>query len=339
MDNSPGRSDRKPVRPDRKLGLKRLDWKFVLKLAVSLLLLGWLVAGMEWGSIWSTLAGIDPVWLLPAAGWIVAAVVVSVIKWKLILDVQGLRVGWLDLWRAYWIGLFFNNFLPSSIGGDAFRVLHVGRLTEDTAGVTASVVVERLLSSLAMAGLGLAASYFAVRGSGQVMLLFALLLAASLLLTGWLAWGWIPAALAGGQDKIRCFIRRFVSSGWWLRRHPKTLLWTLFWSLVFQVTYVAANYSLFQGLGLFQVGPGDAMFVIPAAGAIAMIPLSINGYGIREGAYVYLLAPLGVSSAPAFSSSVLFAFLVSLCSLWGGVLWLKSDNRKREVHDASFERS
>ncbi len=316
---------------------KSFDWKFGLRILISLLLLGWLIVAIDWRKIWSTIAGINPVWLLPAAGWIVFAVVVSVIKWQLILRAQKVRVGWPDLWRAYWIGLFFNNFLPSSIGGDVFRILYVGKLADDTAGVTASVVAERLLSALAMALLGLAASF---RASGHLLpvrLLFIMLLGISLLLTGWLAGGWMPAFIAARQGKIAGFIRRFISCGGWLRKHPAALLWTLLWSMAFQVAYVAANLALFQGLRLFQVGLWDAMFIIPATGALAMIPLSINGYGIRESAYMLLLAPLGVSAASAFSASVLFAFLVSLCSLWGGILWLVANIRKEGIINARYE--
>jgi uncharacterized protein (TIRG00374 family) len=316
---------------------KRFDWKVYLRTAISLLLLGWLIVSIDWSKIWSTLAGASPIWLAPAAAWIVAAVAVSVIKWRLILRAQGVKVGWLDLWRAYWIGLFFNNFLPSSIGGDVFRIIHIGRLTDDAAGVAASVIVERLLSALAMALLGLAASFWVFGALQQVRLLFMLLLAVSLLLTGWLAWGWIPAFVTVRQGKISCFIRRFISCGGWLKKHPQALFWTLFWSVVFQVAYAAANFSLFQGLRLFQVSLWDAMFVIPATGVLAMLPLSINGYGIREGAYVFLLAPFGVARAPAFSASVLFAFLVSLCSLWGGILWLGAGDRKGVEHDANLE--
>lgn len=316
--------------------LKRFDWKFSLRATFSLLLLGWLLVGMDWRHIWSTLVGINPVWLLPAAGWIVVAVAVSVIKWQLIVRAQGLRVGWPDLWRAYWIGLFFNNFLPSSIGGDAFRILHVGRLTGDTAGVTASVVGERLLSALAMSLLGLVASLYAAGAATQVRLLFVLLLTASLLLTCWLAWGWAPAWLIRKPGKLAAFIDRFRSCGKWMRTQPGPLLWTLFWSVMFQVAYIAANLSLFQGLRLWQVSLWDALFIIPATGALAMLPLGINGYGIREGAYVVLLAPLGVARAPAFSASVLFAFVVSVCSLWGGILWLGASSGRGGADSAGL---
>lgn len=316
---------------------KNFDRKFGLRMLISLLLLGWLIFSIDWRKIWSTMAGINPVWLLPAVGWIVIAIVVSVIKWQLILRAQNVRVEWRDIWRAYWIGLFFNNFLPSSIGGDVFRVLYIGKLTNDPAGVTASVVAERLLSALAMAFLGLTASFWASGDLLQVRVLLIILLTIALLLTGWLAWGWMPAFVTMRQGRIANFIGCFISCGGWLRKHPTTLLWTLLWSMVFQAAYVAANLALFRGLQLFQVDLWDAMFIMPATGALAMIPLSINGYGIRESAYMLLLAPLGVSKASAFSASVLFAFLVSLCSLWGGILWLGTNSRKEGVINAHYE--
>jgi glycosyltransferase 2 family protein len=63
------------------------------------------------------------------------------------------------------------------------------------------------------------------------------------------------------------------------------------------------------------------------------LPLGINGYGIREGSYVAMLAPYGVSAVSAFASSIIFAFLISICSLWGGWVWLsRNPNKDMQIH-------
>lgn len=306
---------------------KKTNWKFVLRLVISLLLFSWLLYSVEWCQVWNAILRINVSWLLLATGWVVTAIAVSVVKWRLILQSQGLQASWGELWRAYWIGLFFNNFLPSSIGGDTMRIVQIGKTTGDAAGVTASVVMERLLATIALSLVGLAASVHVFEsGFIKVRMLFGVLLAGSLLLAGLLMWGKVPGWLARKNGKLAAFLHGFMKHGQQLRKQPMPLFWSLLWSVVFQMTNVAVNYSIFQGLGLLEVNLYRSMFIIPATAAVAMLPIAINGYGIREGAYVFLLAPYGVNQAAAFTASILFAFLVSLCSLWGSVLWLGTCN-------------
>lgn len=107
-------------------------------------------------------------------------------------------------------------------------------------------------------------------------------------------------------------------------------------SLLFQITVVAVNYSIFLAFNLTSLGWWDACYLIPVTSAVAMIPVSINGYGVREGAYVALLAGYQVSSTVAFSSSLLFAFLVSLCSIYGGIVILRH-NRQGDINNGYQE--
>jgi uncharacterized membrane protein YbhN (UPF0104 family) len=73
--------------------------------------------------------------------------VISVTKWQLLLYAKKINLSWIELWHAYWAGLFFNNFLPSSIGGDALRIIWVGKSRGDSSGAAASVIVERILAT------------------------------------------------------------------------------------------------------------------------------------------------------------------------------------------------
>jgi len=81
------------------------------------------------------------------------------------------------------------------------------------------------------------------------------------------------------------------------------------------------NFGCFQALHITALTGWDLLYVIPAISVAAMLPLGINGYGLREGAYVLLLGIYQVPASTAFIASLLFAFLVSLCSLYGGYTW------------------
>jgi glycosyltransferase 2 family protein len=312
--------------------LSRVSWKLLARGVVSIGLLGWFVFSFNWNEILRALTGIDPTWLLIAVVWIIVSVVVSTVKWQIILQAQGLNLRFGELWQIYWAGLFFNNFLPSSIGGDALRIMWAGKAADDNPGATASVIVERILATVGLAIVGLLGSLL-VPGSNKeiTMLFFALILISfailTLLIVGKLPWKWRK------QNKAAVFLNGLLVHGQKIRKSPKTILVVICWSIVFQLCVVAVNYAIFRSLHFSVVSWVDAMFVIPATSVAAMLPLGINGYGIREGSYVAMLAPYGVSAVSAFASSIIFAFLISICSLWGGWVWLsRNPNKDMQIH-------
>lgn len=301
-----------------------------MRYAISAVLLGWVVYSVDCRQVGAALQEMQPSYIVLAVLFIAGAVVVSAIKWQCLLRGYELQISGTQLCNIYWMGLFFNNFLPSSMGGDAVRVTLAGRQTGNTPAAAASVVMERLMATAALAVTGFAASFFATVHMAYVQAGFAFLLICSFLLVALLLAGDKFVLFAGSEHKAVKMLRQFLAAGQKLRVRPHMLGWSFIWSLVFQISNVAVNYVLFQGLGLTQVGVWDALFVIPATAVIAMLPVGINGYGLREGGYVALLAMYGVESAAAFSVSILFAFLVSVCSLWGGLLWLKAGKGEQE---------
>ncbi len=315
-----------------------INWRLFLRLGVSVFLLGWFVYSINWLEIRRAFSGISYPWLLAAFYWIIVAVVISVIRWRIILQAQGMELGWGELWRTYWAGMFFNNFLPSSIGGDTLRVIWVGKITGDTAGAAASVVIERVLATAGLGLVGFLAGLYVSSPRAEVVTLFMVLVIVSFLLLALMMWGRQPFFLKKGRSRVTGFLNRICCHGSLIRNKPAKVAAVLIWSLIFQVSVVLVNYCIFSGLHLSQLDLLDALYVIPAASVAAMLPLGINGYGVREAAYLNLLAPYGVPAASAFAASVIFAFMVSLCSLWGGWVWLRG-RRKGENKGVGFESS
>ncbi|MHB1125847.1 MAG: lysylphosphatidylglycerol synthase domain-containing protein [Bacillota bacterium] len=147
-----------------------------------------------------------------------------------------------------------------------------------------------------------------------------------------IARGKVPSFLERKNDQLAGLLKSFCQHGQRLGQQPLVMFKVILWSATFQLTYIAVNYAIFQGLRISQAGLGVAAIVVPATAALAMIPVGVNGYGVREGAYVFLLAPYSVERAAAFTASVLFAFLVSLCSLWGGIIWLRIEQTRRTLY-------
>lgn len=303
--------------------MKKPNYKIYLRILISLVLLGWLINSIDWKDVSAAFSNANYIWFLAAVVWIVLSMLVSVSKWKLILEAQGLQVSRQELWRAYWAGLFFNNFLPSSIGGDALRIIWVRRLTGDTAGATSSVIVERIIATVGLALLGLCASLLILRPDSRVQLLFFVLLVVSLLVLGIMMWAKLPAGISSKSNRLVNFVNEMINHGIRLRGKPGTIAMVTLLSVVFQITVVGVNIAIFKALNIYQVNLADLTYLIPAISAAAMLPVGINGYGVRESAYVVLLAPYGVNQGAAFAASVLFAFLVSIMSLYGGWVWMR----------------
>ena len=306
----------------------------LLRLLISLSLLLWLGFTIRWPELEQALLQVEAIWLLAAAGLVILSMLISVRKWQVLLQAQGMSVPWVDLWKAYWVGMFFNNFLPSSIGGDAVRILWVGKRGRDVPGAAASVIMERIIATAGLALTGFLGAGLLASPDRHALILFGILLAASLVLAGLVLGMPLPAKVGQGKGKLGRFPGALAGHGRSLRGQGKELLVVLFFSVVFQVTVVAVNVCIFKALRL-DVSMVEALFIIPVTSAVAMIPLGVNGYGLREGAYVAGLSLYHISSGAAFTSSILFAFLVSLCSLYGGLVWLI---QKREGKDVRFKR-
>lgn len=311
--------------------LGKINWKIAARTIISAGLLVWLALSIEWqdlGPVWRTVV---PEWILAAIAWIVISVLVSVEKWRLVLDGQGIHLPWSELWRSYWAGLFFNNFLPSSIGGDAMRIWWAGKTAHDNPGAAVSVVVERILATAGLALTGLVAAAFVGRPDSRAVSLFVILIVVSLGLLGLICWGYIPRWAQDRQGRFISFLRGMVRHGAKLKQKPGRLVRVGLWSVVFQLTVIGVNYCIFQALHVTALTWWDLIYVIPVISVVSMLPVGINGYGLREGAYVILLGSYQVPASTAFSASLLFVFLVSMCSLYGGYTWYKHLNKGEDA--------
>ncbi|NDE76852.1 MAG: TIGR00374 family protein, partial [Proteobacteria bacterium] len=130
--------------PARKVG------SALVRPLVSIALLGALFWRLGGGDIWRTVTDADPLATGLAILLTIAAVIVSAWKWQLLLRAVDQDVSLFRLSDAYLVGLFFNNFLPSNIGGDVARAHAIGRHTGRLGVVVASIAGERLLAGLAL---------------------------------------------------------------------------------------------------------------------------------------------------------------------------------------------
>lgn len=293
----------------------------LIKLAVSVAALALIARTLDFDEVWSVIRGANIGWLL-----------VAIVLMLLATPVMGLRLqaaaGCIDLdldasraVRYTFIGLFFNQVLPTSFGGDGVRIWLLLRDKEPTGKAVHAVLLDRIAALIV---LGIMIGLF-------LPLLSGFMPAAPL---GILAM--VSAAVVGGLIALWLFAPPIVSllSRWsWTRRlanfaSDTRALITAGWSTV-RTILLTASAHLMAGIAIyalaraFGVAP-EPLHVIVLTNAIflsAAIPLSIAGWGIREQAMAYFLGMIGVSKAVAISISITFGLIMILVALPGLILW------------------
>lgn len=292
----------------------------VLKAGISIGLMAILVSGAGLRGTADAVRRMTPgLWLL-CAGIYVLGQMISAYRWKLLAGIAGFRVSLREHVSFYFIGMFFSLFLPTSVGGDGIKCWYLSR--RDPSGRTApalyTVLAERITGFFVMVWLGAAALYL-VPANGLPEGIYPLAGAAAV---GVLVTPFLPALLGPFAPRLRWLGKISADTAPYWRR-PGVILRTLAWSLAFHSLLVAIHIIIGHALKL----PVPAVYyavVYPAASLAGFLPVSLNGIGPREAAYVYFLGVMGVGRSDALAFGVCWLGVVLAAALPGAVLYLVS---------------
>lgn len=247
-------------------------------------------------------------------------VVLSAWRWQRVLAVYGYHVGVARLTVHSLVGLCLNNVLPGTIGGDVIRVTRLGADLGNTEVAFGSVAIERLtgfvaLPLLVVVGFLLEPGLLDHDGAWIALLIAGITLA---LLATILVLAAHPRAAGRFTDRGNWL--RFVGAVHEgvdaLRRDPVHAAWVLVAALAYQAS-VAASVAL-VATALDLAAPTAAIIAfVPAVAMVQVLPISLNGLGVREGLLVKFLHPLAVSNAQAIALGLCWYGLLLLVSLLG----------------------
>lgn len=271
----------------------------LLRLAVSAALIAWVLARTPFHEVAAAFRSADPRWVLAALALTPFATLASVRRWQLLIRAQGGDATLPFLVRSFFVGVFFNNFLPSTIGGDTVRVLDTARTGVGRARAVAIVFVDRFvglltLMSFAVLGALRAPSFFTwVMGGAAVLALIAVLV---------------------------FMLPRTVETRFALHWPGSVLARAFGWSLVLQALVVFNNYFLARALHV-PIPLASFFLIVPLALFLMMLPVSINAIGVRENVWAFFLTAFGVAAATGVALAWLGYGLVLLQALVGGILY------------------
>jgi uncharacterized protein (TIRG00374 family) len=305
-----------------------------LKIALSIALFIYVAAKVSPGSVWSVLRAAHPRLLLLAAGLFLFSNLVGSWLWARLLRAQGVPIPYAKAASYYFVGLFFNNFLPSNIGGDIVRISDAAKHARHVSPVFSATLMDRLIGVLAIAFLALVTSFtvldrlhlYALYGTMLVIFLVAVGLLAAVFHRGVLEAVERPFRWLGAR-RIEASIARLMDDLHGYRSQASTLGVVFIASTGVQVSRILVHYVVGLSLGV-RVAVSYYFLFVPVLAALISLPISLNGIGVREGAAVVLFQMAGMTRQESFAIPFLTYVLSVLISLLGGLIFLTRPPRR-----------
>lgn len=303
---------------------------FIAKLGVAFILVMWLVEKVNWTVVFDTLTHISPFFVLLYIALQLLGNFISAKKWQAIASHkhQELMFTVKEGFFTYLTGAFINNFLPSTLGGDAYRGLWLAQKTDAKAASLSTVVFDRFIGLWTTAILALFCSiplwkYFFTDTAFRLAMsgLVAFLLV-DLFITYAYFRPWFHRTLEWLPFQIRRLIQEvigFTKKGIWMTGSLYSLSFAL-------VGIGLSNWMLFHALGS-SINLFSFLSVIFLVTIISSVPLSINNIGIKEWAYVTFFALVGVSVELAVTAALLSRFIQMLISFIALPHYIRSKER------------
>lgn len=279
---------------------------WVLRLLASLAALGAVIWLVDPATLGPHLRGADMRWMALAVAVLGAQVVVSALRWQVTAQALGVRLPTLWAICEYHLSVLGNTVLPGGVLGDVGRVARM-RAHGGWRLAVGSVVIERLAGQVALACAAmLGVVWWALTQLGAAAVP---VISLGVAVTVALIWG--------GVRFLPDAVRRAVAAAWFA---PQFALWQLGYTAVILCCNLGGVWAAAQAVGV-QLGLGAALFVIPLTLLAMLLPVSVNGWGLREGAALLLWPLVGVAGPQAVAASISFGLAALGAALLAILPW------------------
>lgn len=307
--------------------MSRSTLAFLLKTLVSLGFLSFLLSRIDMTQLLRVLFSVHLPYLVVALAAYFLGQIICSLRWALLARPLGFKNPFKDFAIFYFIGMFFNLFAPSTIGGDVGRVFYLARdVTKreqqewmgPTMSALVSVLADRFIGLVVLVWIGAVAL---VLFSNYPLPLFVRSVTLALAAGSLLLWIFLPVLsrlvqrwdLPKGKNLLRGLA---TCAG-----NHQIIAQTVGLSLT--VHFIQSWMQVLLGQALDVEIPWSYSFILyPLVGVFSALPISLNGIGLREGGYLFLLRQIDVSSEKAIAFGILWFFIVALDSLIGGLVFV-----------------
>lgn len=302
----------------------------VAKAAISVALLWILFTRVDINRLWLVARQASPSWLLGALGLYLIMTLTSTWRWALLLKAQHLDIRFRSLTSSFLVATFFNNFLPSNIGGDVVRIADTAPIAGSRTLATTVVLLDRGIGLLALVLVAAVGSTVHPRfGDGHTLgagiLWFGFLLAATFA-TAAVRFPHTFAKLAHPLRRLHAEwvdqrLAKFTATLSRFQETPGALAGCFTGAAFVQVAIVGFYVAIAHSMRI-PIGFAELAVIVPVTLIVQMLPVSLNGFGVREATFGFYFARLGLPLESALLVSFMGAALVLLFSLSGGVIYL-----------------
>ncbi len=306
------------------------------KIVVSLLLLAFLFSRLDIARLWASARQASLPWLAAALMLYTLNVAASVWRWHLLLEAQDVRMPRRTLFGSFLVANFFNNFLPSNIGGDVIRIRDTASAAQSTTLAATVVLVDRGLGLMGLVLIAAMGATMAVSLHGQGVLPI------------WPSWLWAgfvvgaaiavpamysPAGLGRLLQPLTFLhpewvgnqIRMLTDTLGRFREKPSSVIRCFGGAVLVQGLVVAFYLAVVHALNI-PVTAADLAVIVPLSLIVQMLPVSVNGFGVREATFSFYFTRVGLPIESAVLLSLVAAGLTMIHSLSGAAVYV---TRKR----------
>ncbi len=306
--------------------------KNIVKIIVSLILVGWLIFSVNWKEVLGYLIGVNFYFLLLFVILYVVGILISSYKWKILANFKGFSQPFYFFVKTYVLGIFLNNFFPSFVGGDTYRVVALGRAEKKIHSSASSVVFDRVSGLLTAMILGVVFGLFnlGVMEKFAIWNYFIYGVGVVLLIVAGLAY-FYPSKFV---QRISGFLPKVISKHFEELseyRNFKIIFFSMIWATGFSFVGLAfCNYVLFAAVGI-NIGVLNYLSVIFFISIISSVPISVGNIGVKEWAYIAFFGIFGVPSSAAISVVILSRVIQLLVSLVALPLYLQDTKMEEKI--------
>jgi uncharacterized membrane protein YbhN (UPF0104 family) len=305
------------VRPDVR---RWAGW--LARLCVSAGLVWWLFSRFEFSGIIASFQELSPLVWLAAALIYLAAQVLSSMRWFILSNALSFPGPWRTYLVFYFVGMYFNLFLPTSVGGDVLKIHFLSRGEGRRLMAAWSVAGDRIFGLIAMLLLGAGAAFLRPGILPGHFVTF-LWIGGIVAVGGLLGLPLVQRILRG----LRPTLAERLEGAFVLWQMPRRILAVLGLSLLLQTLGMGAVALLGGGIGL-EIPLIFYFASLPLINLATAIPISLSGVGVREGSFVYFLGLTGVQPEQALCLGILFFSVQVAASLLGGVAYALGLHRR-----------
>jgi hypothetical protein len=311
---------------------------FALRLVFGLSVVGFLIWKTDVSRLISTLVRVDLFWLGMAFLVQIIGKFIWTARWSVLLDIYEIQVSFRRLLAGLMVGLFFNNFLPTSMGGDFYRgywILDNKRLYRKSLFI---IFIERIIGFVTLGYIALPAIPFIILYGSNLgnlrywLVLFMFFLYVAVLLLNPKAYSFLNNLILGmGVKSFRGERNKIQRSLIVLHRAGNQKRWVYFLSFLTQWVGIAFVFCIGRSLGL-PLELWHYFVIVPIQVLVTLLPITVNGLGVREWILILLTDALssGVTSSQAISLGLLFTLVGLIVSLVGGGFYV-AGNRQASV--------